>query len=1239
MITSMAALEDPEELTPFSSLTSAASLRLDNYYQTLVDPDFHCRRSVGIHYRSHSERLSDDDPDYFEDALSYRNFDYSQESFASNVTVLATQFEVEYDNAGNILSRTATGVVDRFTTGADGYYYFDVETNPEPPAPGTPAYDAWFVDFGKLFEYEISLEGVDTSRILTNEDGGNIGYFDLPEIGNVIFDDANLKYDVQINAAPGVTGGETTKIANINFLLQQDPAETQGTVNGQLFVDLDGDGTFNNADTPAPNVLVYIDQNNNGALDSGEPNINTDASGNYTLVQPNAADGQQVTVKVDQTDLDSDFPDHEFLNPADGDQTVTLVKGGTVTANFTLKPVGFNPGVSAVLSGTVYQDRNGNAIQDADEGILPNVRVYVDANANNQFDAGELNAISTPAGVFSITTPGAGTYDILADLTSLGGADFEITDPAGGVPLSVTVADGGVVNTLAIGLRSLLIQDFGDLILDTGLGLNYPTLLADNGARHIVINSGANATFLGARVDVESDGIETTDATGDDAINEDDEDGVVLLTAVTPSSTIDLDITATGAGAVLNAWIDFNNDGDWDDTGEQIMVDQAFISGTTNRFTVPTPADVDLTADFFASRFRVGPFGLNYDGPANAGEVEDYLLARREPLLISGEVRRDVDGGLSFDIGDDPVAGVVVFYDENVDGVRQASEVSSTTNALGMYSLPINATGVVNVTIRVDQSTLPDGLTFLVPPDGIFNQTLNPSQQVTANFLVGALQGAGGLVYSDTNNNGTQDGSESGVAGITVELYDDSVTDGVFDVFIGSDVTDANGDYFIGTGSAGDFEVRLNLSNQEFVTQTEPVSGGNLVDVLAGQVAAVANFGIFDAKPSFTEDFGDLFVDASNNFPTTLGQNGPRHTVVNGVFLGSQVDADPGSLTSTLGDADDISLTDDEDGVTLLSNQIQANSTIQIDVAATDTIGGAVLNAWIDFNSDGDWLDPGEQIATDLALTSGVTTTLVIDTPADIASGTPELAARFRWGAPGLGFTGAANSGEVEDYVFNVVSLATGPVPGDVNGDGLVGLADLNLIGFNWSLSPATLAQGDLSGDGLVGLADMNILGFNFPLPQEALATGSAPEHEPGTDDADSIIIEDPVSLADLNLLGAGYQPESSLALATAPIDPPGTPKLVLHGPAVVEVDQAASVVLPTTTFARSIIDESVAVEEPATISSDASEAALLEWADSGRMVSDYSDEGTRVSREEADTSEEDQDAIALAIDESLWTS
>ena len=154
----------------------------------------------------------------------------------------------------------------------------------------------------------------------------------------------------------------------------------------------------------------------------------------------------------------------------------------------------------------------------------------------------------------------------------------------------------------------------------------YPTLSANDGARH-VLGSGL---FLGATVDAETDGQPNASASGDDN-NGDDEDGVTFTSVVAPGGVGSVDVTASAAG-LLNAWIDFNNNGSWLDAGEQIFSDQALVAGINN-FLFAVPADAVETATFARFRFASAG-GLTPVGQAADGEVEDYQVTVTQPGTI-----------------------------------------------------------------------------------------------------------------------------------------------------------------------------------------------------------------------------------------------------------------------------------------------------------------------------------------------------------------------------------------------------------------------------------------------------------------------------------------------------------------------------------------------------------------------------------------------------------------------------
>ncbi len=177
-------------------------------------------------------------------------------------------------------------------------------------------------------------------------------------------------------------------------------------------------------------------------------------------------------------------------------------------------------------------------------------------------------------------------------------------------------AENGEVEDYEVTIEKPLL-DFGDADSTT-----YPTLRADNGARHIAVGPR-----LGNARDVETDG----QASDDLDLDGDDEDGVVFATPIIPSQEATITVSVTGAPGKLNAWIDYNNDGDWDDAGEQVFTDQDVALGANSlTFTVlSTSATGQL-----ASRFRLSTTtGLGTTGLATDGEVEDYLITV-SPLVL-----------------------------------------------------------------------------------------------------------------------------------------------------------------------------------------------------------------------------------------------------------------------------------------------------------------------------------------------------------------------------------------------------------------------------------------------------------------------------------------------------------------------------------------------------------------------------------------------------------------------------
>ena len=178
---------------------------------------------------------------------------------------------------------------------------------------------------------------------------------------------------------------------------------------------------------------------------------------------------------------------------------------------------------------------------------------------------------------------------------------------------AVSFGDYTVVNSVFGSSIGSLEFDFGD----APDSVSFPTMLANDGARHAITG---NNLLLGVLRDSESDGQSSASATGDDT----DEDGVVFG-SFEPGLASSITVTANVPGsAVLNGWIDFNRDGDWDDAGEQVFVDEPIVDGANN-LSVNVPLGISAGSAF--ARFRLTETGgYSWFGFAPNGEIEDYKL-------------------------------------------------------------------------------------------------------------------------------------------------------------------------------------------------------------------------------------------------------------------------------------------------------------------------------------------------------------------------------------------------------------------------------------------------------------------------------------------------------------------------------------------------------------------------------------------------------------------------------------
>jgi uncharacterized repeat protein (TIGR01451 family) len=496
--------------------------------------------------------------------------------------------------------------------------------------------------------------------------------------------------------------------------------------------------------------------------------------------------------------------------------------------------------------------------------------------------------------------------------------------------------NGDTEDTVVIG------YDFGDALDPT-----YPTLLASNGARHLT----GGSLYLGATVDSDPDGQPTANADGDDNDGTNDEDGVVFTSIASPGGTADVDVEASEAG-LLNAWVDFNADGDWDDAGEQIFTDETLVAGS-NSLTFAVPVGAAVAGDTFA-RFRVDSSGgLLPTGAASDGEVEDHVITIEE-----------------LDFGDAPDPTYPTLAASNgarhlIDGVTY---LGAAVDADPDGQPNVNADGDDNDAQGDDE----DGISYITWPVAGQLCTI----RVTASTA--------GIVNAWIDYNADGDWADAGEH-VFVDVA----------VVAGQN----NLDYTIPiTATTGvDTYARFRFSTSGGLSFEGPAPDGEVEDYKMGIVAL---------------DFGDA---PDPSYPTLDASDGARHRIENDLYLGTSVDHEADGQPTPGADGDDTDGNDDEDGVVFTSG-IGAGLDAFLQVTAS---GAGLLNAWVDFNSDGDWNDAGEQVFSDEPMVTGVNS-LSFAVPPGATLGTTY--ARFRLDTSGgLTPTGYTGDGEVEDYQLEIV--------------------------------------------------------------------------------------------------------------------------------------------------------------------------------------------------------------------------
>ena len=551
--------------------------------------------------------------------------------------------------------------------------------------------------------------------------------------------------------------------------------------------------------------------------------------------------------------------------------------------------------------------------------------------------------------------------------------------------------------------------DFGDAPDTTiaGSAWNYPTRLP-LGACHQIDPTGP---WLGAPADplglpdAEPDGQPDINALGDDNNGYDDENGVHIPTPMVAGQSPIIQVLVSdgaGLGGNVDAWFDWNGDGDWNDLGEQMLAG-SWMSIGFNPVVISIPGNA--TNGWIFARFRISrQGGLLPTGAAPDGEVEDY------------EVFID-----HADWGDAPDSPVAAGY-----------PTLSVNNGAWHLIKPGLLLGVLIDAEPDGQPSVPadgDDLALTDDEDGIqLISGLYPGLKASVKVTVVGT----GLLSAWLDINADNDWNDPGEK----VLADVSLSTGTHPLTFNVPAL----------ASPGRTYMRWRYSTIPFLTPRGGVADGEVEDYRV-EISELAEAVL---------DFGD----APAPFPTLRIANGARHVapLSDPHFLGTLIDPENDGQPGAMASGDDLNNLDDEDGVLFPSNALGqavlvqgSNLTIRV-----VTPGSPWLSAWVDFNGNGSWADAGETIAAAYSLSPG-TNALTVAAPSGTFLG--KTYARFRTSSMNvpLAYTGAVADGEVEDYLLFISQ----PRPAGGTSITITNLTHSvsNGVLVQWNCDPALLTQ------------------------------------------------------------------------------------------------------------------------------------------------------------------------------------
>src|SRR6266540_4021305 len=879
----------------------------------------------------------------------------------------------------------------------------------------------------------------------------------------LIYDFSGSSYHYNDDFGTGVNSKTVTSVAanadlSITKTDSPDPVSVGGTLIYNLAVTNLGptDASSLTVSDSLPASVSFISASGTGWACS-------QASGTVTCTRPSLAVGAAPTISIV-------VAAPAVAGPLTNNASVSSTSTDPVIANNSASATTTVQIVPGAISGIVYNDLNGDGIQNGSEGVLGGVTIELLNSSGSVIASTTTNALGAYS--FSSLTPGSYTV--------------RETDPNG---YTSTTANSVPVNVVAGGTTS---ANFGDQQKGTISGTVFNDLNGNG------LQDGSESGIGGVTIElIDSTGtvvysVITTNGAyqftnvlaGNYTVRENDLTGYTSTTA----NSVPVNV-ASGGSAIANfgeqqvgtisgmVFNDLNGDGlqDGSESGLggvtiQLLNSAGTVVATTTTtngayqfMNVPvgnyTVRETDPSG-YTSTTANSVPVNVTLGGAANAN------FGDQQQGTISGTVFSDLNGDGTQDTGEGGLGGVTIQL------LDSAGSVVAITTTAGNGSYLFSGLAAGSYTVReIDPagytSTTANSVPVNVAPGGAANANFGDQQQGTVS----------GTVFSDLNGNGTQDVGEGGLGGVTIQLLDSNGT------VIATATTAGNGSYVFSGVTPGSYTVR-EIDPTGYIS----TSANNVPVSIATGGAANANFGDQQQGTISGTVFSDLNGDRAQNAGegglggVTIELVNSSGTVVattttagNGSYLFSGVTAgnytvhetDPSGYASTTANTVPVSIVAGGAATANFGDQQQS------------TISGTVFS---DLNGDGT-LDTGEigigGVTIELVDANGIviaTTTTLADgsysftgvvagnytvretDPSGYSSTTPNTVAL----SVGAGSTGTANFGDRRQ------GSVSGSVFKDLNGNGTqdtgesgLGGVTIQLLDSNGTVIATTTTAGD----------------------------------------------------------------------------------------------------------------------------------------------------------------------------------